>query len=91
MLMLCCCNLGVPWHLQMPLMDKAAASRIQSAGARASDGGTQKGTFAARAQSAADRRQADHGSKHGDRGPGYLLWPIGVVVIATLIWKAVRV
>lgn len=72
-------------------MDKAAASRIQSAGARGTDGGTRQGSFAARAQSAADRRQADYGSKDDDSGLGYLLWPIGAALIATLIWKAVHV
>jgi len=39
------------------LMDKEAASRIQSAEAKQHGGGVEKGSFAARAQSTADKRE----------------------------------
>ena len=39
------------------LMDKEAASRIQSAEAKQHGGGVEKGSFASRAQSTADKRE----------------------------------
>ena len=39
-------------------MDKEAAARIQSAEAKKNDGKVEKGGFAARAQSAADKNEA---------------------------------
>ena len=39
------------------LMDKEAASRIQAAGAKQHGGGVEKGSFPARAQAAADKRE----------------------------------
>ena len=39
------------------LMDKEAASRIQAAEAKKKGGGVEKGSFASRAQSTADKRE----------------------------------
>ena len=39
------------------LMDKEAASRIQAAEAKQHGGGVEKGSFASRAQSTADKRE----------------------------------
>ena len=39
------------------LMDKEDASRIQAAGAKQHGGGVEKGSFPARAQAAADKRE----------------------------------
>ena len=39
------------------LMDKEAAARIQAAEAKQHGGGVEKGSFAARAQAAADKRE----------------------------------
>jgi len=39
------------------LMDKEAASRIQSSNAKQHGGGVEKGSFPARAQSTADKRE----------------------------------
>lgn len=70
---LACCSDEVSAVSQTP-MDKKAASRIQSTYARANGGGIPKGSFPARAQRAADKRQraskdADHSPNSRDSGP----------------------
>ena len=49
-------------------MTSDAASRIQSAGAKAGNGGVSKGSFASRAQSAAATNAAGGGGKSSGSG-----------------------
>ena len=51
-------------------MSKDAASRIQSATAKANDGAVSKGSFAARAQSAAARNTPANGSSKTGNSSG---------------------
>ena len=67
------------------LMDKKAASRIQSRYACANGGGTPKGSFPARAQSAADKRQCSStGPDHSPDSSGSP-FPFDLVVGAVAV------